>query len=838
MAEQSIILCQLHSEEVVAIDETQQDLNIRKLCLKCLAQGYKRKVTLIKESINQVREMKAIIKQDRQIQLQNNIESFKSLISNIEQLKTYYIQQIETIVSIVQKWMQQFENMEEEYLNKVESKEENDIQSFLNFIQQQQDIQVKQEPQFQQQIQNSLINLKETKALQKCNDILANIHPISNVFEKDITFEDEKNENIQLNLFCENHKQKRISLIDMGQEKISQRRLACKKCLDNYPSSNYKTVSYAYSQWIQILQKRQENIHMKKQSLQNKYMLQMQNGINQQFEKSLQKLTTNYIQYESKVNQIKCKINLSWYKLSKEEILNIVEELSNINNPSIFDDPLYKEYIIKDNLANQTLKDILLFLQECQVTYLDQLNPFIKSLIFVETNQGLKSTLSDFDQNQKLTSESSTQTDLNQKLTSESSIQADQNQKLTSVSSTQTDLNQKLTSVSSTQTDQNQKLISVSSTQTITQQDIFQHQEQTLQNQGLVKKNKNLKLHLQLYSQILQQNTQQHEEKSINKQFNYQLIQNSSIREDKWCRAMAFNKDGTILVVGSDKYIKVYEFKEGIIKLIQILSEHQNRIFTLNFMKQSNQFISGSGTDGWIIIWSMNQNNQWICQQKFNEISSGIQSLVLSKKEDIIVSGSKDNKIKFWIKQNQWVCQQTIIEHKKCVNALSLNNEQNRLISCGDDQQILIINFSQQDKKWIVQQKINVNNVGNRLCFINNKLFTFQEVENDQLHIYEFYNIKNGQQYIKTKDVQIKYTQNDGFCLFPQQYIQSKDLLVSKSGQYVNLIKIMKDGQFVTEKSIEFQSNGLFGCMSEDGEYLITWDEISKEIQIRKYQEI
>lgn len=31
---------------------------------------------------------------------------------------------------------------------------------------------------------------------------------------------------------------------------------------------------------------------------------------------------------------------------------------------------------------------------------------------------------------------------------------------------------------------------------------------------------------------------------------------------------MAFNKDGTILVVGSDKYIKVYEFKEGIIKLI------------------------------------------------------------------------------------------------------------------------------------------------------------------------------------------------------------------------------------------------------------------------------
>ncbi|CAD8155335.1 unnamed protein product [Paramecium pentaurelia] len=145
MMEYKVEMCQEHSQEaIVAIDEAEQDLKIRKLCLQCLAKGYKRKITLLKDSINQVEETKAQIKQDRQCQLQNNLESLRSLVQNIEQLKDFYIQKIETTIEFVKKWIIQIQNMEEEFMNKISSHDQNDIQQFLSFIQQQQDIQIKE----------------------------------------------------------------------------------------------------------------------------------------------------------------------------------------------------------------------------------------------------------------------------------------------------------------------------------------------------------------------------------------------------------------------------------------------------------------------------------------------------------------------------------------------------------------------------------------------------------------------------------------------------------------------------------------------------------------------
>ncbi|CAD8131261.1 unnamed protein product [Paramecium sonneborni] len=102
------------------------------------------------------------------------------------------------------------------------------------------------------------------------------------------------------------------------------------------------------------------------------------------------------------------------------------------------------------------------------------------------------------------------------------------------------------------------------------------------------------------------------------------------------------------------------------------------------------------------------------------------------------------------------------------------------------------------------------------------------------MHIYELNN--TNKQYSKTKDLIVKCG-SDGACLFPQQYIKQKCLLVNKNGQNINLIKRKENGDFITQQSIDFGTSSLFGIMSDNGEYLITWDDISKEIQIRKYQE-
>ncbi|CAD8117245.1 unnamed protein product [Paramecium primaurelia] len=354
------------------------------------------------------------------------------------------------------------------------------------------------------------------------------------------------------------------------------------------------------------------------------------------------------------------------------------------------------------------------------------------------------------------------------------------------------------------------------------QQNIDQLQQQLIILQDKV---------IQQENQIIQHN---HHQSNL-KPFNYNLIQNNSIQQREDCLAIAINKENSIVLAGCDSKIKVFEFKQEQLKQIQLLSGHSNSVTTLNFMKQSTQFISGS-LDKQIIIWCMDQHSQWICSQKLNEHKDYIKCLLLNNNEDIMISGSDDYTIKFWKKQNEWICSQTITYHTSEVDGLSLNEKQNRVISCGYDKLILIIEQSSQDQKWNVIQKITVEQWGLRLCFIDDNVFTFQPYRQEQMHVYEM-NSTN-KQYSKTKQIDVKCGIKDCNYWFPQQYIKSKCLLVNKNGLNVNLIRKNQNGDFITQQSIHFGHNCIFGQMSEDGEYLMTWDEKSREIQIRKYHQL
>ncbi|CAD8067413.1 unnamed protein product [Paramecium primaurelia] len=93
----------------------------------------------------------------------------------------------------------------------------------------------------------------------------------------------------------------------------------------------------------------------------------------------------------------------------------------------------------------------------------------------------------------------------------------------------------------------------------------------------------------------------------------------------------------------------------------------------------------------------------------------------------------------------------------------------------------------------------------------------------------------SNKQYTKIKDIPVKGGSDN--CFFASQYIKSKCMLVNKNGSNVSLIRKKQNGEFMTEESIEFGTQYIFGYMTDDGQYLITWDNQSKEIQIRKYQE-
>ncbi|CAD8097136.1 unnamed protein product [Paramecium sonneborni] len=335
--------------------------------------------------------------------------------------------------------------------------------------------------------------------------------------------------------------------------------------------------------------------------------------------------------------------------------------------------------------------------------------------------------------------------------------------------------------------------------------------------------------------QNLEQPNNQFKQKPNLNPFTFDLIKENSIKQHQWCGAITFNKDSSIVAAGCVKDIKVFLNLRGKLNQIQLLSEHAKDVCTLKFMKNTNNFVSGSD-DNLIIIWQAIENNQWKIYQKLNGHQNRIYCILLNKADDQIISSSQDKTIKFWMGQSQWSCQQTITDHSHYIYSLSLNEQSNKLISCSQDQQILIMEQQNLDKLWFVIQKIKLSQLGYRLCFINDDQFTFQPFSKDQMHVYEM--DRDNQQFRKTKEVAVKCGQNIDYYLFPQQYLQSKCLLVNKNSKNVNLIRKNENGDFIIQQSIEFGTYQIFGQLSDDGEYLITWDNESKEIQIRKCREL
>ncbi|CAD8069657.1 unnamed protein product [Paramecium sonneborni] len=320
-------------------------------------------------------------------------------------------------------------------------------------------------------------------------------------------------------------------------------------------------------------------------------------------------------------------------------------------------------------------------------------------------------------------------------------------------------------------------------------------------------------------SQIIYQPIHQ----SSQKPFTYQHMEQYSVQQNERCLAIAINKDCSNLLAGCNSQIKVFEFKQGILKQ-----------FKYQVTIKQSQFISASD-DNSIIIWKNNFNNKWIQQQRLEGHGSGISCLIVNNNENIIISGSQDNTIQFWIKKNEWLWNQTITDHTDWIYGLSFNQQQNKVKSCGSDKKILIIQQSLQNKEWSVTQEIIVAQDGYRICFIDNNIFTFQPYNGEQLSIFGMNSTNKKYEQIKAISVQCG---SDGNCLFPQQYIIQKCMLMSKSDQYVNLIRKKQNGELVTEQSIYFGTYDLYGVMSDNGEYLITWDKKSNQIQIRKYQEV
>ncbi|CAK92388.1 unnamed protein product (macronuclear) [Paramecium tetraurelia] len=359
-----------------------------------------------------------------------------------------------------------------------------------------------------------------------------------------------------------------------------------------------------------------------------------------------------------------------------------------------------------------------------------------------------------------------------------------------------------------------------------------------------------------LMSEFLQQYNQQIQsypllkESNLGSSFSYQIIPKLTYEQGELCQALAINYNNTLIAIASECNINILTINQSLNqleepKLLQSLERnHKNHVTTLNFFKKASQMlnslISGS-LDSTIVIWTPDQQfKKWNALFKLKNHTYAINCLLISQSsEDCIVSGSADKTIKFWSMTNfnYWSCSQTIQEHTSYVYGLSINDQGNKLLSCGNDNLILIISRSHQEQ-WQVKQKIH--NGGISISFITDNIFACSSLEGTSL-IFYYMDQENGI-YIQSNQFQIQTGGKGNANYFPLQYNKSKNILLSKNGHYVNLIKSptnppIDDNKVILEQAIFFIQNMIFGTMSDDGALLVTWDSKSSEVQFRKYKQ-
>ncbi|CAD8148187.1 unnamed protein product [Paramecium octaurelia] len=343
---------------------------------------------------------------------------------------------------------------------------------------------------------------------------------------------------------------------------------------------------------------------------------------------------------------------------------------------------------------------------------------------------------------------------------------------------------------------------------------------------------------------------------SINQNFekaNYQLLGDNTIHQDSWCGAVAIDEIHDLLLVGHKFVIKVFQFKNGALNRLSLLFNHTDFVTSLSLMQKQSFFLSGSH-DMKIVVMSVHlmSNPKYIIKLA-SHMNSITQVLSHPINKEMFMSSSKDHTIKFWrisSRISKKHCFQTINHHTQSVIKLSINEDGTTLISLGMDQLILVL--TQQELCWVVKQKIHVSKEGPNILFITNEMFIFQpyqgflkEQSPETIWVYKLK--KENEQYSLFQNIKTSDTLQACIGSFPLFYNHQKKLLLFQNGNSLKIMKLqnLEKGEFTLEQVISFNKSlrinplrFICGAISKDWQYLVTWDNTSFCLQVRKQIEL
>lgn len=147
-----------------------------------------------------------------------------------------------------------------------------------------------------------------------------------------------------------------------------------------------------------------------------------------------------------------------------------------------------------------------------------------------------------------------------------------------------------------------------------------------------------------------------------------------------WIRAVAFNKDGTILATGShDQTIKLWNVQTG--DFMKSL-ENAKRVYTLAF-SQSDDTLASGGDEKVIKLWNIKDGNYRILEGHLTWI--GALAFGQNRKSEILASGSDDGIVKTWNVGFSGECIHSFTASQRGIHSLAFDPE-DKVLAIGSSE--------------------------------------------------------------------------------------------------------------------------------------------------------
>ncbi|CAD8116178.1 unnamed protein product [Paramecium sonneborni] len=792
-------ICQIHNSKVIAIKlSPSKQLDDNLMCVYCFTENAQQSLAPINE-IQKLYETKlAFIKQIHTKKHQLINSSLNIIIDTLSQLKNDLNISIDKGIRLIQNQLYlENQNQKEQQISPEDN--EKTLNDYIQFIinsefsygQQQQN---EDEFAWIQSFSQELKRFNKIQEIQYCLQISEDLKKQYLIKDKNIKPQNLINQQLQtitcnertpkLNLNCQIHG-KEIIMFDINQTTDKDKRLCCVECMPfqyislNKAQEKWKQFENRKSNYFQqqILDKEQYYESVKEQIIKIEYQ------IIEQIKNLRISFEDNLFLMKSKIGSILNQMNQDFQNLTQQELQERAQILS----------------------KSDEIQDILFFseYQDIQDFILQQLKEQLQQLQFYEQNlyDNLRSTLCNSQEISKATS------------------QSDQN---------------------------NLQYFIIENREKSNSNQMEQFTQRSQESQEL---NNNTQYALQMINENRQTRSASAQVKSKVQENDYQVIEENQIKieqeeqiyeiiekvpQDQSCNAISFNHDNQIMISGCQNDITVWEFNNGKMVQKQKLAGHTNLVISLYFSLNKNEFISGS-TDKSIRYWQFLEN-EWKCNQILLGHKRQIDCLLFDNKGNQILSCSCDKSIRIWRKNQQfkWIQVQVLTNHQAYVRCISFCKSQDMFVSCGEDK-IIIVWEIDQFKEWKLKQIIRNSDYGYRICFVDDQYLIWQPRNINQAIIYQWNSNLNqfDQSY---QNIQLLQSSNGYQNFFPSIYNEEKQLIINKHGRYVYVLKKLINNTFLISQVIEVGHYCNYGSLSKNGEYLVIWDEDSRNFVIRKYK--